>query len=96
MPKSNETTLKEAIEELLKAYRLNGKLNEVKLKHVWEKITGNYIARETESVILKGNILQIKLKSPVIRQELGYARTKLVDKINEELGEKLIEDILFY
>jgi predicted nucleic acid-binding Zn ribbon protein len=93
--KSNEITLKDAIESLLDAYKLTGKLNETRLIASWDKVVGKHIARHTENIYIKGEILFVKLDSAALKNELTMARTKLVNNLNRVAGLNLIVDIRF-
>jgi predicted nucleic acid-binding Zn ribbon protein len=95
MNSSNQYSLKQAILELLDAYRLNDKLNETKLIHSWEKVTGKMIANHTQRLYIKNKILHVKLDSPALRNELLYSRHKIIDLLNTEAGKKVIDDISF-
>lgn len=95
MIRSNETTLKDALEKLIGTYKLRGKLQETQLVANWEKVVGKMIDKHTRDLYIKGSKLHVKIDSSVVRQELMYARTQLLDKVNEELGGKYIEDIVF-
>jgi len=93
--RKNEYTLKEVLDELVNAYRLGGKLQETRVINSWEKVVGGIFARHTTSLSIKKGILYVKLDSSVLRSELAMARSKLVDMLNKEVGEKVIEDIIF-
>ncbi|PKO95218.1 MAG: DUF721 domain-containing protein [Bacteroidetes bacterium HGW-Bacteroidetes-9] len=92
---SNNQTLREVIEELLSAYRIEDKVNEAKVIGLWDKVVGKMIARETTHLNIKNRILYVKLNSPALRQELGFAREKLVKMLNKEAGCEVISDIAF-
>jgi predicted nucleic acid-binding Zn ribbon protein len=95
MIRSNETTLKDALEKLIGTYKLRGKLQETQLVANWEKVVGKMIDKHTRDLYIKSDKLYVKLDSAVVRQELMYARTQLLEKINEELGGKYIQEIIF-
>ncbi len=92
---SNNQTLREVIEELLSAYRIEDKVNEAKVIGLWDKVVGKMIARETTHLNIKNKILYVKLNSPALKQELGFAREKLVKMLNKEAGSEVISDIAF-
>ena len=94
MKNKYDHSLKEVIQELIKAYRWKDDLDLAKLEKTWENIVGNVIAKHTQKLTLKNKILYINIDSSVIRNELMYARTKLIDSINRELGGKVVEDIV--
>jgi len=91
----NEVTLKQAIHQLLDTYRLRGKLTENKLIQSWEQLMGKAIANHTTSLKLEEKRLTVHLDSSVMRQELSYAREKIIQRLNEQLGGNVIEEISF-
>ena len=95
MSRANEYTLKEAIEKLLKTYRLDGKLNEVKLVNSWEKVMGKMIANHTKNIFISKKKLFITLDSAALREELFYAKAKIVKMLNDEVGGQVIEEVVF-
>lgn len=92
--KSNEYTLKEAIEEMMKTYRLEGKVNEMKLLNGWEKIMGPAIAKYTRKIYIESRVLYVELNSAALRQELSFGRSKMVKLLNEEAGASVIDDVI--
>jgi predicted nucleic acid-binding Zn ribbon protein len=95
MKGSNQYTLKEAIQDLIKAYDLSGRLSESRILQSWEDVTGRVIARHTQSLYIRNKILYVKLDSPALKNELLFARQKIVDMLNNAVGEKVVEDIIF-
>lgn len=91
--KSNESTLKEAIDRLLKAYKLEDKMNELTIIERWEQIMGKPIAMRTEEVYVNEKTLYVKLNSSVMRSELHNAKAKIVQMINDDAGKELIQDV---
>jgi hypothetical protein len=94
MSRGNEKILKDAIEEMLAAYKLKGKLNEVKVISSWEKIMGKAIANRTTDIYISGRKLFVKLSSAVLREELSFAREKMLKMLNDEAGEKVLDEIV--
>ncbi len=92
---SNNQSIREVIEELLSAYHIEDKVNETRVIGLWDQVVGKMIARETTHLYIKNKILYVKLNSPALRQELGYARTKLVKLLNKAAGSEVISDIAF-
>jgi predicted nucleic acid-binding Zn ribbon protein len=92
--KHNEHTLKEAIEQLLKAYRLDGKLAERKLIASWEQVMGAMIAKHTTDLYIKHKQLFVTLDSAALRNELSLAKTKIVKMLNEEVGSEVITEVI--
>lgn len=95
MKKSNEMSLKEVINELTKAYRIEDKLNEAQLINSWEDVAGRLIARHTTDLYIKKEVLFIHLDSAALRNELSYARESIKEKLNNTLGKVVIEEVVF-
>ena len=95
MKKDNSYNLQELIEKLIKAYRWDGKISELKIIDSWKSVVGPMIERHTTGIQLKGKILYVSLDSSALRNELMMARSKIVDSLNKEVGSKVLEDIVF-
>ncbi|MCX6272272.1 MAG: DUF721 domain-containing protein [Bacteroidetes bacterium] len=87
--------MKEAIRRLLERYRLQGRINEIHLVDSWPVVVGSLITKHTKSLKIRNGILFVELDSAALRNELTYARTKLMAKLNEEVGAEVIKDIVF-
>jgi predicted nucleic acid-binding Zn ribbon protein len=94
MKDHNQSTIKEAIEKLLRTYKLKEGLDEVRLRNSWEKIVGPLIANHTIEIRMKEKVLFITLDSAALRQELQYGKEKLIKLLNDTAGEQVIRDIV--
>ena len=92
---AKEKTLKEAIQELLKVYKLEGRLNEVRLISSWEKVMGKMIANHTKGIFINRKKLFVTIDSAALRAELFYAKEKIVKMLNDEIGQLVVEDVIF-
>ncbi len=91
----NEVSLKQAINKLVDTYKLRGKLTENKIAESWEELMGKVIAKHTTSIKLDKTLLIVQLDSSVLRQELSYAKEKIIKRLNDQIGNRIIEDIVF-
>ncbi len=94
MQNNDDTPLKKVIEELMKSYRWEDKLDAVRVRESWEKVVGKIFAKHTRSLYVKGKVLYVSLDSSVLRNELHMARSKIVEAINKELDGDVIEDVV--
>lgn len=94
MTKHNEHSIKEAIEHLLKAYKLGDRLAEKKLIASWEKVMGKMIANHTTDLSIRNKQLVITLDSAALRNELLLAKSKIIKMLNEEVGSEVINDVM--
>jgi len=95
MSEKNEHTLKQLLDQMLDKYRLTDKLDEVDLESHWEELMGTMIYKHTTQLKVQNKKLYIKLDSPVIRQELIYGKTLIIQKVNNLVGKELITDVVF-
>lgn len=95
MKKSNEQTLKEVIQSLLETYRLNKGMQESRVITSWDKIAGNFVAKNTEKLYIRNNTLFIRLNSPALKNELAFEKTRLIQAINKSVDQEVITDIVF-
>jgi predicted nucleic acid-binding Zn ribbon protein len=92
----NITPLKEAIEKLLKVYKIEDKMDEISLQKEWNTMMGPAIANRTKKIYLKNKVLHIQLESSVLRHELSFAKEKLCETLNKRAGKRIINQILFF
>jgi predicted nucleic acid-binding Zn ribbon protein len=88
-------SLKDSIQALLKAYRLQGKLNEVTVVASWEKVMGKAVALKTQEVYVSNSKLFVRLSSAPLKHELVMAKTRVMDLINDAVGETVIKEVVF-
>ena len=89
------TPLKLAIEKLLKAYKIEGKMHELDLQKEWSEMMGAAIAAKTKSLELRKRVLIIEIESSVLRHELSFAKEKLKESLNRKLKKRVVDEILF-
>ncbi len=95
MRRNKTQPLKEAIDQYLKALKIDKKLKEHGLINHWEGLMGKTVAKSTEKIFIKDGKLFVFLNSSVIRNELFMLRQGIKDALNERAGEKIITEIIF-
>lgn len=93
--KSNEMSLKEAIEKLMAHYHIEDRYRFEQVKNKWEEIVGKMIAQRTERMSLKNGTLYITLSSSTLRQELSFMKADLMKRVNEEASKEIVKEIVF-
>ena len=92
--KKEVAPLESAFNDLLKAYRLEGKFREKSLVHDWVDLVGKTIADRTTSVFIRDKKLFVKLSSGPIKKELLMNKSKVLTLIFEKYGNGVIEDLI--
>ncbi|NVO83611.1 DUF721 domain-containing protein [Hymenobacter terrestris] len=93
--KADIVSLKDSITSMLRAYRLQGKLNEVTVVASWEKVMGKAVALKTQQLYVSNNKLFVRLSSAPLKHELIMAKTKVLANLNAEVGEDIIKEVVF-
>ena len=94
MEHDNTSSLKDAIKVFLEDYNLRERFVQTRVTTDWEKIVGKTIARHTMDIYIKQGVLHLYLDSAPLKQELNIAKSKLLERINEAIGEKLVSEII--
>ncbi|MEY3443500.1 MAG: hypothetical protein RLZZ519_1781 [Bacteroidota bacterium] len=89
----NDMSLGEAIELYLQSNGLKEKVQVEQLIMDWPRIMGKAIAENTEQIWFRSGIFYVRMKNPVWKTELGYAKGKIKDILNKELGADLVEEV---
>ena len=84
----------DAIKQYLKQSRIRGDIQAMQINYLWEQIAGKTIARYTENLKVINKTLFITTNVAPLKQELIYQKEKIKLRVNEALGEKLIEDVV--
>ena len=93
--KSNDQSLKEALQEMLHAFHLDQKFRQKKMIASWEKIMGSAVANRTTQLQFRDKKLFVYLNSASLREELFNAREKIKKLLNDEAGAVIVEEIIF-
>ena len=88
-------TLKESFNQMLKAYRLKGKYGQTHVVASWERIMGKAVASRTSRLFIKNDILYVELESAPLKQQLVLGREQIAKHINEDAGQRVIEEVVF-
>lgn len=95
MKRNNDNLkLSEALQDFVAKNKLQGGLDKVNARDVWNQQMGPAIEKYTTSIKLDGNTLYVQLSSSVLREELSYGKEKIVRILNEALGKDLITKIV--
>ncbi|MEB2780385.1 DUF721 domain-containing protein [Algoriphagus sp. C2-6-M1] len=92
--KKEVAPLETAFNDLLRAYRLEGKYKEKSLIQDWPTLVGKTIADRTTSVFIRDKKLIVKLSSGPIKKEVLMNKSKVLLLIEEKYGAGVIDDLV--
>lgn len=84
----------EALKGFLESQKWNTKFESSKLKVEWEKIVGNFVAKQTEKVEIRNKKIFIRVSQPTLRYELLMQKTSIIYRVNSHFGRRMIEEVV--
>jgi predicted nucleic acid-binding Zn ribbon protein len=95
MPTDDPQPLGSILDDVLQRLNTGGKIDEARVVEAWATLVGPQINKVTESVWMNGRRLFVKIRSSAWRQELHLQRQQWRTRLNEELGQDLIQEVVF-
>ncbi|MES2274487.1 MAG: DUF721 domain-containing protein [Bacteroidota bacterium] len=95
MRKTNDKTLKEAIEQMLQVYKIKRKYEETGITSAWPELVGKSVANRTKELFINDKKLFVRIESSVIKNELMLMRAQIIEKINDRANARIVEEIIF-
>ncbi|RYY54852.1 MAG: DUF721 domain-containing protein [Chitinophagaceae bacterium] len=89
-----EYSIGEAMRLFLNKSRLKGDIQALQIEDVWEQVMGKTVARYTEKLQLYGDRLIVTTNVAPLRQELAYQKEKIIQRVNEALGNLVVREVV--
>jgi ATP-dependent Zn protease len=96
MKKSNDYTIKQAMDQFVDRYQISEKLEEASLKNNWEAIFGKTINKHTTNISLQQKTLSITINLAVLKSELNFNKDKIKDLANQFLQKEVVAKVVIY
>ena len=90
----SELSIGESLKEFLNKSRLKGGIQALQIQDAWEKIMGKTIAKYTDKIEIVNQTLFISSTVAPLKNELLYQKEKIIERVNEALGEKVITEVV--
>jgi len=84
-----------AIMQGLRASGVADGLDEMEVRTAWKELAGDFIARHTEPVSVKGGHLVLRVTQPAMRFHLEQMKPLLLQRIQQQLGTERIRSVKF-
>jgi len=89
-----EVSIGDALKEFIKKSKLKNGVQALQVKDAWEKIMGKTIANYTDKIEIINSTLFIYTNVAPLKNELIYQKAKIIERVNEALGEKVIKEVV--
>jgi hypothetical protein len=90
----SEYSMHDAIKKFLEQSRIKSDIQALQIEDVWEQIMGKTIARYTDKLHIINDTLFITTQVGPLKQELTFQKEKIIQRVNEALGQKVIAKIV--
>jgi hypothetical protein len=87
-------SLGDAIKKFLDESRIKGGIQALQIEEVWEQIMGKTISKYTDKLKIINDTLFISTQVAPLKQELIFQKEKIIQRVNEALGKKVISKIV--
>lgn len=94
MRKNNEVSIAVALEAMLKEFKLKSRLDETRVQTVWRERMGKTISTYTTEITVRKKVLYLTIISAPLKQELVYSKDKILELVNQEMGEGFITEVV--
>lgn len=89
-----EFSLGDAMKQFLRQSKLQTGIRAVQIEELWEELMGKTIARYTDKIQVIGHTLFITTSMAPLKQELMYQKDKIMQRVNEAMGEKVVTEVV--
>lgn len=91
---NNPQSLKKALKDFLDDYPYRKRLKRGMILSVWEQTVGKRIAEETKNIHFEHGNLVVHVNNPAWRQEIHMKRFNIAKKLNKQVGERIIKEMV--
>jgi hypothetical protein len=90
----SEYSLGDAMKVFLEKSRLKSGIKALQIEQVWEQVMGKTIAKYTDKLEIIKDTLFIYTAVAPLKNELHYQKDKIIDLVNDAMGEKVIKVVV--
>ena len=94
MRRNNTNIIGQVIKKLMKNSKLSKRLDDLDVLEVWNDIIGKDLEKYVKSTKIIDDKLHVKLRSSIVKNEISYKKTELIQRINNTFNKKVIKDII--
>ena len=89
-----EVSIGEALKDFLKKSKLKSGIQALQVEEAWANIMGKTIANYTDKIEIINSTLFISTSVAPLKNELIYQKAKIIERVNEALGETVIREVV--
>ncbi|OYU82983.1 MAG: RNA-binding protein [Flavobacterium sp. BFFFF2] len=90
----NDSSMKEVLAAIIDQNHWKPQLQKISIEEAWHEVLGKGVSNYTSRVLLKDRTLLVQLTSSVLRDELMYGKSKIIQMLNEHMGEEVVHELI--
>ena len=95
MQRTNTNKMALLIEQFIKEEGLSEGLRTVRIYKAWDEAVGDFFASHTTSKHFNKNVLYCTFDSSMVRNQLFLMQDHILEKINNQMGDKVVSRLVF-
>lgn len=88
-------SLSDILPNVMKTFRHSPGEQLLQVFEIWNRIVGESVSQNAQPSAFKGRLLLVEVNSSVWMHQLQFLKEDIIRKINETMGEEVVEDIKF-
>ncbi len=96
MKRTEPRQLGDILREAIESAGLTDELARQRACFVWADVVGAGVNRYTFRRYVAGSVMHVYITSAVLKNELSFCRSSLVEKINKAVGSDVLTEIVFH
>ena len=88
-------SLSDILPNVMKTFRHRPDEQLLQVFEIWNRIVGESVSQNAQPSAFKGRLLLVEVNSSVWMHQLQFLKEDIIRKINETMGEDVVEDIKF-
>ena len=84
----------DALKQFVQGSKLKNGIRAAQIEEVWLEIMGVTIAKYTDKIYIFDQKLFIQTSVGPLKNELGFQKQQIIERVNEKMGENIITDVV--
>jgi len=91
----DNNSIKIILERFLRKENLMKRIEDEEIIFQFKKIIGSNLVKYIDKAKFKDGVIYLKLTSSVLKNEILYEKTKIIEKINTKMRKRKVKEIKF-
>jgi hypothetical protein len=86
--------LGDALKDFVQNSKLKNGIRAAQIEEVWSEIMGVTVAKYTDKIYIFNQKLFIETTIGPLKNELGFQKSQIIQRVNEKMGENVITEVI--